>query len=299
MKQSAPSLAVWNNTFANNTGYAITVLSAVPAARLDLAGNQGSGNGVNGILLDVTLDTMTMKPNPTLPYVIQTITVASGKEVTVEPGVVFKGDQVQSGGGSLLAVYGTLRVDGRAGEPASFTSLQDDSIGGDTNADAGASLPAAGDWRGIDVGQGGLVNLTHATLRYAGSDNVGLFNNGGQVSVDHSTIEHNVGCGLGIMAGGTLTLTHSVINDNSGAGVGISADSMAMIAYNDFSGNGQYGVRSSTPPTVFIPAEYNYWGSADGPSWDGNYCANAPTGSGDRVTCHNVDYEPFATTPYN
>jgi hypothetical protein len=196
-------------------------------------------------------------------------------------------------------VNGTLQINGVGGGQVYFTSLHDDTVGGDTLGDGGAVQPGSGDWRGININNGGQGHLVNTVLRYAGSDGIGLHNMGGLVTIDYGYITDNTGNGISNQEGGYLTVTNSLIANNSGSGLGNSANSTASVTYSDIMGNGEYGVRSSAPPGSYLLAEYNYWGAASGPSWDGNYCENPPSGSGDLVTCHNVDYAPFATTPYH
>lgn len=296
--EGAGRTRVSNSVFSDNGGYAATIRSEDPSlAHFEFEGNRGTGNVINGILVDATLDSMTLEANPTLPYVIQSVSVPSGRTVEVEPGVVFKGDEDYSGGGSLFSVAGSLHVEGVAANPVYFTSLYDDTAGGET--DGTSVLPAPGDWRGIDVQALGEVDLVHATLRYAGSDSVGLLNAGGHVTVDYGGITHNVGNGIGNLEGGTIEVTNSVIGHNTGSGLGNGG--AASVAYSDISNNGDYGVYSyADGPNRPMSAVHNYWGSPDGPSWNGDdYCPPPPEGSGDLVSCFSVEYEPFATVPYH
>jgi parallel beta-helix repeat protein len=89
--------------------------------------------------------------------------IAQGATLTLGPGLVSK----FSGHEAKLFVAGELIAEGTESEPITFTSIKDDSIGGDTNADGAATLPAPGDWRGIVYDNASGAELSFTAFHFA------------------------------------------------------------------------------------------------------------------------------------
>ena len=90
------------------------------------------------------------------------LTVAAGVTLTLQPGTVVK---VQAG--RTIGVDGTIVAQGSAQSPIVITSERDDSHGGDTNGDGGATLPRPGDYVGLSVRGTGSLLTAHVRMAYA------------------------------------------------------------------------------------------------------------------------------------
>lgn len=97
------------------------------------------------------------------------LTVASGAALTINPGVVVKLDMPQFF--QTFNVLGALNVQGAPDNKVYFTSLKDDSVGGDTNGDGTLSSPKAQDWTSINFSNGSTGNFANAVIRYGGRSN--------------------------------------------------------------------------------------------------------------------------------
>ncbi len=204
------------NTFSDNTSGAVSV-NFSGGLSLSNSGNTASGNGTRGIIISGTITTTEQRlVVDGLPYVLfGPVTVSSGKTLDIDPGVIVK----LSGAFQNTAFFniaGTLNALGTASSPIYFTSLKDDSVGDDTNADSGANSPAPYNWGHIKVTTGGTANFDYATIRYDGFN--GLYNNGGTLNVSNSVISNCSSYGVKQDSGFT-NISKTTIRDNVTYGI--------------------------------------------------------------------------------
>ena len=110
-----------------------------------------------------------------LYHITGDVVIPSGVTLTIQPGAVIKFDQYR---GIIVKPGGQLIAEGTVAQPIYFTSIKDDSVGGDTNGDGNATSPAVGDWHRIYI-NGGTASFNHVQLLYGGSPG----NDGGETGV--------------------------------------------------------------------------------------------------------------------
>lgn len=190
---------------------------------------KGIDNGVNGFIVKTfsTSFPSTLYKTDSLPYVFSSNKVTYHR-LTINEGAILKFNEnsyIYTGNGSVPE-EGVI-VNGTEENPVIFTSIKDDTWGGDTNNDDDATTPTAGDWKNISVTKDTAV-FKHAKFFYGGSSS-------NQLEVKY--------------------ITNPIINNcvfNYSASAGLSIDGKSFIDSCTFEYNNQYGILLSGADTSKI-----------------------------------------------
>jgi RHS repeat-associated protein len=181
----------------------------------------GGGGGVISMLsVGGGIGTSTTWTLANSPYeVTSNVTVSSPATLTIEPGVVVKFNV----GTNLTILDGaTLTANGTSAAPITFTSIKDDSVGGDLNGDGAATTPAPGNWDGIYIAgyKDGLGvvhpafgSMQNVVARYGSQLSV-RYSNPALAYVSSSKMSSN-GIYFDTPANTTLTWDHLTLTDNT------------------------------------------------------------------------------------
>ena len=225
------------NSFASTQA---PILHAAPLNPL-LSGNQATGNATNGYVFQPLCR---MQGENTwyagdLPYVIASggnwcdIGSSGPVTLTIQPGTVVKLANALS-----FHFNTVVTATGTAEAPIIFTSLKDDSVGGDTNNDGDASSPAPGDW-GMIEHDGVEVRGTyeHVILRYGGGSQASYgptvaARAGASLVLRWSEISQSYGTGLRALDTSSLTVTESEIMDHRNSGAELNSTGGVLFENN-------------------------------------------------------------------
>ncbi len=166
------SAPVLNNVIIQNCAYepvAMSLTSNPSFTSMTFTANRNKGLRIlEGTLSsDATLISRDVAGITNIAYLIGNLTIASNATLTINPSVVVKMDN-----SATIYVDGALIADGTKNEKIVFTSTSDDSAGGDTNDDGNTTIPAKGNWYGINFRSSGIAAnnlLKHCVFRYASS----------------------------------------------------------------------------------------------------------------------------------
>jgi hypothetical protein len=165
------------------------------------------------------------------PYVVSNVTIPAGTTLTIDPGVV-----VKMSARVFFYVFGTVNAQGTAAEPIIFTAITDDSVGGDSNGDQGATLPSVGDWLSLYFLEGSQGTFVNTEIRYGGASNGAtpmgaLHNQGGSIVLTDCILTDALNYPLAQDSGMT-TLTTSTI-ERGGSGLRMT-DGVFALSGNTF-----------------------------------------------------------------
>ena len=180
-----------------------TGVAAISGVRLDRIGDiflpSGTGNNRNTIRVsdgllasDTSIEVQNLWDGVVL--IADSIEVPAGLSLDIERKSVFK-----MGFATRVDVDGAFSTEGSFDRSIVFTDERDDSIGGDTNGDAGATVPSPAYWGGVNLRSTTEDSIVRGLeVRFAGRFGVGVDVTGGRALIQELRIDQSAGDGLRI-----------------------------------------------------------------------------------------------------
>ncbi len=144
-----------------------------------------------------------------IAYFINNLTINTGATLTIQAGVVIK--SIIQYSNRSITVNGAIVALGTPIEKIIFTSIMDDSNGGDYNNDGNASSPSKNDWIGIKFNASSVASsLKNCIFRYSGGYyGVIIYDNANNVTIDSSVIEQSNSPALSVLGSSTSVLKNT------------------------------------------------------------------------------------------
>ncbi|MEM8711137.1 MAG: hypothetical protein AAGG01_09300, partial [Planctomycetota bacterium] len=142
-------------------------------------------------------------------YTSELIRLEPGQTLTIEAGAVIKFMEI----GNFFQIEGQLIVKGTAQNPVIFTSIHDDSAGGDTNGNGSATMAAPGDWQGLLFLAGSSGTVEHCENRFGGFGTRSFELRGAAIDFSDCLVRDTISSGwdlTGQTPGSTFTRCHAV-----------------------------------------------------------------------------------------
>ena len=219
--EPSTSASITNCTITQDSGYPVNLPLQMVDSFLNLQGNSYVPNGDNtwnavGITNSTITESLTLSvlPHDFVYYLVSsTVTVggSSNPVLTIPSGFVFKNWRSNIIIGPNGSSPGGLMADN-----VIFTSIHDDSMGGNTSGDA--AVPVHGNWYDIQFQAGameGVCQLNNCDIRYGGRFNhVVWARNGGSFSAVNCAFLSNTKS-IRIEGGGESIITNCTLAPNS------------------------------------------------------------------------------------